>query len=70
VQQKLQKELDDALGAEDLTASTFEQVKRLTYLEAVINEALRIHSTSAIGLLVWSRRRTYNPRKHFLSIPS
>lgn len=50
VQQKLQKELDDALGAEDLTASTFEQVKRLTYLEAVINEALRIHSTSAIGL--------------------
>ncbi|KIM86675.1 hypothetical protein PILCRDRAFT_96068 [Piloderma croceum F 1598] len=50
VQQKLQKELDDALGAEDLTASTFEQVKRLIYLEAVINEALRIHSTSAIGL--------------------
>ena len=50
MQQKLQKELDDALGAEDLTASTFEQVKRLTYLEAVINEALRIHSTSAIGL--------------------
>jgi benzoate 4-monooxygenase len=50
VQEKLQKELDDALGSEDITVSTFEQVKRLIYLEAVINEALRIHSTSAIGL--------------------
>ncbi|KAF9231318.1 cytochrome P450 [Melanogaster broomeanus] len=39
-----------ALGTEDEYVSTYEQVKRLPYLEAVINEALRIHSTSAIGL--------------------
>lgn len=50
VQYKLQKELDDALGSEDEYVSTYEQVKRLPYLEAVINEALRIHSTSSIGL--------------------
>jgi benzoate 4-monooxygenase len=50
VQHKLQKELDDALGSEDMTVSTFEQVKRLKYLDAVINESLRMHSTSAIGL--------------------
>ncbi|KAG9313453.1 cytochrome P450 [Chiua virens] len=50
VQEKLQKELDEALGAPDDTVTTFEQVKRLPYLEAVINEALRMHSTSAIGL--------------------
>ncbi|KAF7986263.1 hypothetical protein HWV62_35176 [Athelia sp. TMB] len=49
-QARLQKELDDALSAEDELASTFDQVKRLPYLEAVINEALRLHSTSAIGL--------------------
>lgn len=49
-QAKLQKELDDALGSEDDPVATFEQVKRLPYLEAVINEALRIHSTSAMGL--------------------
>lgn len=42
--------MDEALGTEDLTVSTFEQVKRLTYLEAVINESLRIHSTSSMGL--------------------
>lgn len=50
VQEKLQKELDDALGSEDEYVSTYEQVKRLPYLEAVINEALRVHSTSSIGL--------------------
>ncbi|KAH9932186.1 cytochrome P450 [Fomitopsis serialis] len=50
VQQKLQHELDEALGSDDDPVSTFEQVKRLPYLEAVINEALRIHSTSGIGL--------------------
>lgn len=50
VQYKLQKELDDALGSEDEYVSTYEQVKRLPYLEAVINEALRVHSTSSIGL--------------------
>lgn len=55
VQAKLHKELDDALGApgsisEEDPVTTFEQVKRLPYLDAVINETLRIHSTSAIGL--------------------
>ena len=28
----------------------YEQVKKLPYLDAVINEALRLHSTSALGL--------------------
>jgi len=76
VQQKLQKELDDALASEDVTVSTFEQVKRLTYLEAVINEALRIHSTSAIGLprLVPEGGLTidgkYFPADTVLSVPS
>ncbi|OCH91279.1 cytochrome P450 [Obba rivulosa] len=52
VQEKLQAELDDALGAgpDGDPAATFEQVKRLPYLEAVISEALRVHSTSGIGL--------------------
>ncbi|KAH9835376.1 cytochrome P450 [Rhodofomes roseus] len=50
VQQKLQRELDETLGNDDDSVSTFEQVKRLPYLEAVINETLRIHSTSGIGL--------------------
>ncbi|KAI0701997.1 cytochrome P450 monooxygenase [Cytidiella melzeri] len=50
VQRKLQKELDEALGHEDDPVATFEQVKRLEYLQAVIDEALRIHSTSGIGL--------------------
>jgi len=50
VQEKLQKELDEHLGTEDETASTWDQVKKLTYLEAVVNEGLRIHSTSSLGL--------------------
>lgn len=50
VQRKLHRELDEALGHEDDPVSTFDQVKKLPYLEAVINEALRIHSTSAMGL--------------------
>ena len=55
VQAKLHKELDDALGppgavAEEDPVTSFEEVKRLSYLDAVINETLRIHSTSAIGL--------------------
>jgi len=48
-QRKLQKELDDALG-DDEELPTYEQVKRLPYLEAAVNEGLRIHSTSSIGL--------------------
>ncbi|KAF8069107.1 cytochrome P450 monooxygenase [Lyophyllum atratum] len=50
VQQRLHKELDEQLGTEDEIAATGDQVKRLPYLEACINEGLRIHSTSALGL--------------------
>ncbi|TFY76249.1 hypothetical protein EWM64_g7765 [Hericium alpestre] len=50
VQTKLQKELDEVLGSNDDPVSTFNEVKRLTYLDAVINETLRIYSTSGIGL--------------------
>ncbi|KAF8633143.1 hypothetical protein AX17_004644 [Amanita inopinata Kibby_2008] len=50
VQDKLQKELDEQLGTEDILVATVEQVKRLPYLDTCINEALRIHSTSAQGL--------------------
>ena len=49
-QRRLQQELDEALGSDDDSVPTFDQVKRLTYLQAVIDEALRIHSTSGIGL--------------------
>ncbi|TBU45145.1 cytochrome P450 monooxygenase pc-bph [Dichomitus squalens] len=49
-QRKLQQELDAALGSDDDPVASYEQVKRLPYLEAVINEALRIHATSGIGL--------------------
>lgn len=42
--------MDDALQDEDDVASSFEVVKNLPYLNAVINEALRVHSTSGIGL--------------------
>ncbi|KAF8270465.1 cytochrome P450 monooxygenase [Lactarius quietus] len=50
VQKKLQNELDEALQGEDDPASSYEAVKNLPYLNAVINEGLRMHSTSAIGL--------------------
>ncbi|KAJ7126286.1 cytochrome P450 [Mycena epipterygia] len=49
-QARLQAELDEQLGTEDETVATGEQVKRLPYLDACINEALRLHSTSALGL--------------------
>ncbi|KAI0045027.1 cytochrome P450 monooxygenase [Auriscalpium vulgare] len=49
-QKKLQTELDAALENDDDPVSMFEVVKKLPYLEAVINESLRLHSTSAIGL--------------------
>lgn len=52
MQEKLQKELDEvsSLDADDDAVFTCEQVKRLPYLEAVINEGLRVHSTSSLGL--------------------
>ncbi|EJC97640.1 cytochrome P450 monooxygenase [Fomitiporia mediterranea MF3/22] len=53
VQAKLQKELDDALGApspSDDSVSTYSQINHLPYLEAVINEALRVHPMVGLGL--------------------
>jgi len=38
------------LQSEDESAVSYEVVKNLPYLNAVINEALRLHSTSGIGL--------------------
>jgi len=49
VLQKLQKELDAAIPA-GTEVPTFEMVKDLKYMQNVINETLRIHSTSALGL--------------------
>lgn len=49
VLEKLQAELDQALPDVD-TVPTYEQVANLPYLQNVINEALRHHSTSGIGL--------------------
>jgi len=46
---KLQAELDAAIPS-DVAVPTFEMVRDLPYLQAVINETLRIHSTSGIGL--------------------
>ncbi|KAH8812705.1 cytochrome P450 [Xylogone sp. PMI_703] len=48
VVQKLQKELDAAIPAD--TVPTYEMVKDLKYLQYVIQETMRIHSTSALGL--------------------
>ncbi|GJE88302.1 cytochrome P450 [Phanerochaete sordida] len=56
VQAKLQQELDEALGAPELDANTdevvapFDAVKNLAYLQDVINEGLRLHSTLGFGL--------------------
>ncbi|KAK4118772.1 cytochrome P450 [Parathielavia appendiculata] len=47
--QKLQTELDAAIPA-DLDVPTFDMVRDLPYLSAVVNETLRFHSTSGIGL--------------------
>jgi len=49
VVQKLQAELDDAIPDID-AVPTFAQVKDLPYLDAVIKETMRIHSTSSLGL--------------------
>ncbi|KAK0449729.1 cytochrome P450 monooxygenase [Desarmillaria tabescens] len=47
VQAKLHKELDEQLND---SVSTADEVKNLPYLDACINEGLRLHSTSALGL--------------------
>ncbi|KAH6670513.1 putative benzoate 4-monooxygenase [Halenospora varia] len=49
VLQKLQKELDEAIP-KSLDVPTFDLVKDLPYLKNVIQETMRIHSTSALGL--------------------
>ena len=49
VLKKLQEELDAKLPA-DIDVPTFEMVRDLPYLSAVVNETLRFHSTSGIGL--------------------
>ncbi|KAF9001677.1 cytochrome P450 monooxygenase pc-bph [Cyathus striatus] len=49
-QKTLQAELDEMFGHEDEIILSYEQVKRLKYLEACINEALRLHGTIAVGL--------------------
>lgn len=49
VLQKLQKELDEAIPA-GVDVPTFEMVKDLKYMQKVIQETMRIHSTSALGL--------------------
>ncbi|RXW15522.1 hypothetical protein EST38_g10327 [Candolleomyces aberdarensis] len=75
-QEKLHKELDEQLGAEDETVATGPQVKNLPYLDACINEALRIHSTSALGLPRTvpegglTVRGQYFPQGTVLSVPS
>ncbi|KAK0476255.1 cytochrome P450 monooxygenase [Armillaria luteobubalina] len=47
IQAKLHKELDEVLDSDVATA---EQVKKLTYLQACINEGLRLHCTLGMGL--------------------
>ncbi|KAH7141470.1 cytochrome P450 [Dactylonectria estremocensis] len=49
VLEKLQKEIDAAFPGDEAVPS-FEQVKHLPYLGYTINEALRYHSPSGIGL--------------------
>lgn len=50
VLQKLQAELDAAVPDNDTDVPEYEAIKNLPYLQNVINETLRIHSTSGIGL--------------------
>jgi benzoate 4-monooxygenase len=49
VLQKLQKELDKAIPA-GCDVPTYDMVKDLPYMQNVIQETLRIHSTSSLGL--------------------
>jgi benzoate 4-monooxygenase len=48
VVRKLQQELDEALPGDDVP--TYAAVRDLPYVDAVIKETMRIHSTSSLGL--------------------
>ncbi|EJC97643.1 cytochrome P450 monooxygenase pc-bph [Fomitiporia mediterranea MF3/22] len=50
VQAKLQKELDEALVSFDDPVTSYDLVNHLPYLDAVIHEGLRVHSTLGVGL--------------------
>ncbi|PCH44234.1 cytochrome P450 monooxygenase pc-bph [Wolfiporia cocos MD-104 SS10] len=50
VQAKLQTELDDALKAVDSVVAPHGAIKHLPYLDAVVNEGLRLHSPVGAGL--------------------
>ncbi|KAJ6500226.1 cytochrome P450, partial [Mycena vitilis] len=50
IQTRLQNELDEQLSADSEAVASSEHIRNLPYLEACINEALRVHSTSALGL--------------------
>ncbi|KAI1403454.1 putative benzoate 4-monooxygenase cytochrome P450 [Hypoxylon fuscum] len=50
VLKKLQEELDAAIPDDDIKVAEYEAVRNLPYLQMVINETLRIHCTSGIGL--------------------
>ncbi|XXG97378.1 hypothetical protein Hte_003677 [Hypoxylon texense] len=47
---KLQKELDAAIPDDGVKVPEYDAIKNLPYLQNVINETLRIHCTSGIGL--------------------
>ncbi|KAI0309649.1 cytochrome P450 monooxygenase pc-bph, partial [Amylostereum chailletii] len=49
-QKILQKELDEALAGEDVLVYSHVAVKHLRYLDAVINESMRMHSLVGMGL--------------------
>ncbi|PCH44288.1 cytochrome P450 monooxygenase pc-bph [Wolfiporia cocos MD-104 SS10] len=50
VQAKLQAELDEALKSVDSVAAPYDAIKHLPYLDAVVNEGLRLHATIGAGL--------------------
>nr|F1SY83.1 RecName: Full=Cytochrome P450 monooxygenase 89 [Postia placenta Mad-698-R]BAK09427.1 cytochrome P450 [Postia placenta] len=50
IQAKLQAELDVALDGVESDVAPYDAVKDLPYLDAVINEGLRLHSTIGAGL--------------------
>lgn len=64
------------MGTEDELVATSEQIKRLPYLDACINEALRIQSVSGIGLPRVASEGGLNVLGHYfpegtiLSVPS